>query len=81
MITLKSIDINSKYYPESLKKIKNPPSKLFYKGNLDLLNEPSIAIVGSRNLTDYGRKVEKKFVKDIALRDIVTVSGMAIRSR
>lgn len=72
------IDINSDYYPEKLRKIKDPPEKLFFKGNINLLSENSIAIVGSRNLSEYGRKNEKKFVKDIALMDITVVSGMAL---
>ena len=71
------IDIKSKYYPQKLKQIKNPPERLFYKGNLNLLNEISLAIVGTRNITNYGIKYAKEFTKEIALRDIVVVSGMA----
>ena len=71
------IDIDNEYYPKSLKKIYNPPQKLYYKGNLKLLKEEAIAVVGSRNITDYGIKNERKFVRDLALRDIVIVSGMA----
>ena len=65
-------------YPDSLRDIKNPPQRLYYKGNIDLLNYDSIAIIGSRDITEYGKNIERKFVKDIALRDIVIVSGMAI---
>ena len=41
------------------------------------LNEISLAIVGTRNITNYGIKYAKEFTKEIALRDIVVVSGMA----
>lgn len=75
-----SITIENKIYPELLKNIKNPPKKLYYKGNINLLKENTIAVIGSRRITDYGKFVEKKFVRDLALRDIVIVSGMAIRS-
>lgn len=75
------IDIKSDNYPESLKYIKNPPEKLYYKGNLELLNEPAIAVIGSRKITEYGKRIEKKFIKDLALRNIVIISGMAIRGR
>jgi DNA processing protein len=75
------IDSNNEHYSESLSEIKNPPKKLYYKGNIDLLNEPAIAVVGSRKLTNYGKIFEKKIVRQLALRNIVIVSGMAIRSR
>ena len=72
------IDFDDDKYPYSLRDIKNPPQRLYYKGNIDLLNYDSIAIIGSRDITEYGKNIERKFVKDIALRDIVIVSGMAI---
>ncbi|MCI9287517.1 MAG: hypothetical protein HFJ57_06100 [Clostridia bacterium] len=75
------IDINNINYPKILKNIKNPPKKLYYKGNLKLLEEKAIAVVGSRKLTEYGKYVERKFVRDLALRDIVVISGMAMRCR
>lgn len=72
------ITIDDLIYPEKLRLIDNSPQKLFYKGNLNLLNEFSIAIVGTRHITNYGKKYTKKFAKDIALRDVVIVSGMAV---
>lgn len=72
------IDINNKYYPNKLKSIKNPPKKLYYKGNLELLKEDAIAVIGSRKLTEYGKRYEKIVVKELALRDIVIVSGLAL---
>jgi len=71
------IDIDNEIYPEILKNINNPPKRLYYKGNLELLKEAAIAVVGSRNITDYGRKHEQKLVRELALRDIVIISGMA----
>lgn len=72
------ITINDIRYPENLRKIKNPPLKLYYKGNINLLSEKGIAIIGTRKITEYGRKIAKEFAKEIALRDIVVISGMAI---
>lgn len=71
---VKSIDFENEKYPEMLRKIKNPPKKLYYKGNIDLLKSNCFAVVGSRDLTEYGRNIEKKFVSDLALRDITIVS-------
>jgi DNA processing protein len=72
-----SLNIEDSNYPEGLKNIKKPPKKLYYKGNINLLKEPAIAVIGTRKITDYGKYVGRKFVRDLALRDIVIVSGMA----
>lgn len=61
-----------------LKEIDDPPKRLYYKGNLKLLYESGLAIIGTRHITEYGEKITKKFAKEIALRDIVVISGMAI---
>ena len=46
-------------------------------GNENLLKESSIAIVGSRDSTEYGEQVTKYFTKELVLRDVVIVSGAA----
>ena len=58
---IQEIKINDKAYPESLKKIKNPPKKLYVIGNIELLNRKGIAIVGSRNCTKEGTKNARVF--------------------
>lgn len=64
--------------PDKLKFIKKPPNQLYCIGNKELLYEDSFAIVGSRKITKYGEKVCREFAKEIALRNIPIVSGMAI---
>ena len=64
--------------PESLKQIKNPPKRLYLKGNIKLLKTPGIAIVGARNCTQYGEKMAKKFAKELAEFGITIISGMAL---
>ena len=78
MKTAKIITEDDEKYSENLKKIKDFPKKLFYEGNIDLLKETSIAIIGSRDITDYGTQVGKNIIRDIASRDITVVSGMAV---
>ena len=73
-----TIDIESKEYPSQLRKIFNPPKKLYAMGNIDLLNKPGIAIVGSRKMTDYGRRNCELFASELAKRNILIISGMAI---
>ena len=46
-------------YPDMLKKIPSAPKKIYAIGNISLLNEKSISIVGSRNSSEYGRKITK----------------------
>lgn len=43
-----------------------------------MLQEISFAVIGTRHVTDYGKKMTRKFTKEIALRDICVVSGMAL---
>lgn len=71
------IEFDDYEYPDSLRKIPDAPKRLYYKGNLELLKTNSIAIVGSRDITDYGKNVGREFIREIALRDITVVSGMA----
>ena len=65
-------------YPEKLKRIQNRPIVLFYKGDISIVNEQSIAIIGSRNCTEYGRKCAEFISNEVAKRKICIVSGLAI---
>lgn len=72
------IDINNEYYPDTLRDIKNPPKELYILGDISLLSEKSIAIVGSRKCTEYGRKQGTRFAYNLSKEGLVIVSGMAI---
>lgn len=63
-------------YSYMLKEIHDPPLVLFCKGNIDLLNMPSIAIVGSRKCTYYGKRVAETFVAGLS-NQFCIVSGLA----
>lgn len=71
------INLNSKWYPENLKNISSPPKELYCLGNLKLLNSKSIAVIGSRVYTNYGKKAAKEFAYNLANNDISIVSGFA----
>ena len=72
------ITINDDVYPECLKEISNPPLKLYYKGNLDLLKEERlIAVVGTRNPSSYGKLCCEYMVKKMTNANITVVSGFA----
>ena len=57
--------------------IDNPPECLWYIGNLPK-RRPTVAIVGSRKPTDYGKSVNISLTTELARRDIIIVSGLAI---
>ena len=78
MREIQEISINDKKYPEKLRKIKNPPAKLYAIGNIELLKKESLAIVGTRHITEYGIKNCEYFAREIVKKDIPIISGMAI---
>ena len=72
------ITINDDIYPECLKEISDPPEKLYYKGNLELLkSERMIAVVGTRNTSSYGKLCCEYMIKKMSKADITIVSGFA----
>lgn len=77
-MNIKIIDKNCSDYPKNLKSISNSPDKLYVIGNEKLLNNRSIAIVGSRKCSEYGVKYAKKFAKEISNEGITVVSGLAL---
>jgi DNA processing protein len=64
-------------YPEKLKHCVDGPILLFKKGNINLNNDPIISIVGTRNMTSYGRSFCEKLVKDLTAYSPIIVSGFA----
>lgn len=71
------IKIEDERYPKLLKEIgSQAPKKLYYKGGWnDDIFENCLAVVGSRHLTSYGRKITEQFVTEIASAGITIVSG------
>ena len=70
--------IEDDIYPQCLREISNPPLKLYYKGNLDLLkDERLIAVVGTRNPSSYGKLCCEYMVKKMTSANITIVSGFA----
>lgn len=74
---IKIISYDEKIYPYKLNYIQNRPKCLYIKGNIDALNNESVAIVGSRNISTYGIKNTKYFSSELAKRNINIVSGLA----
>lgn len=65
-------------YPQLLWEIPDPPPLLYYRGHLTEWNERNtVAIVGTRRATPYGRRWTKKIVNALAERGFTIISGMA----
>ena len=64
-------------YPQLLKEIYDPPLVLFARGNIALLLQPQVAIVGSRNASASGREVALKLAAELTQQFVVT-SGLAL---
>ena len=77
MILIIKITIQDKEYPDRLRKIKNPPKQLYLKGNIELLNENIISIIGSRNCTENGKKLARKFAYELSNQGLIIASGKA----
>ena len=75
---MKIISIDNKKYPKQLRKITNPPQKIYVLGNEEILENKGIAIVGSRAYTEYGEKYATKFSKELAKQGLTIISGMAL---
>jgi DNA processing protein len=64
-------------YPQALRNISNPPPVLYVRGNFKKEDEISMAIVGSRKASYYGKKMAAKFSRSLVSLGFTVVSGMA----
>ena len=72
------ITLNDDRFPSLLRETYDPPIVLYVKGDVGgALGQPSIAIVGSRHCSTYGRNVAEMLARDLAERGITIISGLA----
>lgn len=67
----------SRNFPEKLAELEDCPPILYYRGDIGLLNNDSIAIVGTRRATRYGMLVTKQFAKALITGGLTIISGGA----
>jgi len=65
-------------YPESLAALRDAPMFLFYAGDLTILRNPGMAVVGSRNPSHYGREQAHNLSAQLVASDWNVISGLAI---
>lgn len=71
------IKFDDEDYPEQLRKIENPPKQLYVKGNIRNLKESGIAVIGTRDCSNYGRKICKIFANNLTGYNLNIISGLA----
>lgn len=74
---VKYVDIWDKSYPELLKRISDPPVVLFYRGEMKPTYRRSLAVVGTRTPSAYGKVMTAEIVRELVAQGITIVSGMA----
>jgi DNA processing protein len=65
-------------YPELLRRSGPRPIALYVAGSADVLNDPQVALVGSRNPTPQGRETAEQFAEQLAARGLAITSGLAL---
>jgi DNA processing protein len=65
-------------YPQALLQIGEAPALLYYKGRPELLNLPSVAVVGSRNASPAGIRIAEDFAESLSASGLTIVSGLAL---
>ena len=65
-------------YPRALLEIADPPSVLYVRGQIGLLQKRGLGVVGSRNATPQGLQTAENFARTLAAKDLVIISGLAL---
>jgi DNA processing protein len=77
MESFREISLYDKEYPERLKELQNPPKVIYTVGDVSLLKNRAISIIGTRKPSIYGQKQAETFASEIAKQGFVVISGMA----
>ena len=72
------LTIDDDDYPERLARLPDAPVFLYAIGDLDVLRQPCVALVGTREMTQYGLRVTQRFVEPLVRGGMTTVSGLAL---
>ena len=64
-------------YPKRLQHCHDSPMMLYYKGNADLNADKVVGVVGTRNISEYGKYITESIIADLATDNVLIVSGLA----
>jgi DNA processing protein len=78
-MNIKKLTLKSADYPEPLRQLHKPPQSVYATGATlnDLVSRPSVAIVGTRRMTLYGKQVTRDIAMKLAEQGVVIISGLA----
>lgn len=76
-MNIQKLHISDERYPALLREIYDPPAELYYVGDLAALERPLCAIVGTRRMSGYGEAQAFRFGKELSMRGVCIVSGLA----
>ena len=74
----KKITINDKDYPQLLREVFDPPKEIYVWGNLARQEKYPLAVVGTRQYSNYGETVCSSLVKELAKKGVTIISGLAL---
>ncbi|MDE6747509.1 MAG: DNA-processing protein DprA [Lachnospiraceae bacterium] len=74
---IKFTSLGHQDYPYRLSNISDAPYGIYYRGKLPEQSRPSVAIIGARNCSEYGRRMAKHFGGELAMMGVQVISGMA----
>lgn len=74
---IKGVTYSDALYPALLRETSNAPFVLFYYGDISILGERTVSVVGTRHITPEGREGAVAFAKDACLDGVTVVSGLA----
>lgn len=73
------LETGDHYFPKVLKRLPQPPSNLYIRGDLTALQKPALAVVGSRAATSYGSEVTTRLISEVAWQNnLAIISGLAL---
>ena len=75
---IRCVEVGSPEYPKRLAHLTDMPQKIYVKGNLPNDEKPSIAIVGARACSAYGRIQAFHYAKTLSMAGVQVISGMAL---
>lgn len=73
-----TVTLADEEYPLLLRQLPDPPLALFYRGDLAMASNPSIAMVGSRRASPYALSVAAQLARELVSAGVTVVSGLAL---
>lgn len=75
---IRTVCVEEEGYPLRLAQLSDPPYMLFYKGHLPEEAQRSVAVIGARRCSDYGRRAADYFGRELAKAGVPVISGLAV---